>query len=94
MRAKRPVQIYLDENQSAALRALAEIKGISMSEIVRESIAKYIAESPIEHDPAMKIIDLGDSGKGDIAIKHDQYLADSYSSEAIPKKPLKANSPR
>jgi len=91
VRDKRPLQIYLDRHQCAILKALAEIKGLSMSELVRESIAKYLAECPIESDPAMKLVGLGNSGKGDLAAKHDEYLVEAYKAEVASKAPPHAH---
>ncbi len=71
---KRPIQIYLEEQQDRALRRIAEDKGISLSELIRRSIDLYLENLPVEDDPALKIVGLGRSGLGDLAAKHDEYL--------------------
>ncbi|MFZ5996242.1 MAG: hypothetical protein ACOYW7_01950 [Nitrospirota bacterium] len=48
---------------------------------IREGVDKFLKELPIEEDPAMELIGLGSSGKGDLSEKHDHYLtgnADTY----------------
>ena len=71
---KRPIQIYLEEQQDRALRRIAEDKGISLSELIRRSIDLYLENLPVEDDPALKIVGLGRSRLGDLAAKHDEYL--------------------
>jgi hypothetical protein len=73
---KKPVLIYLEHRQDHLLSALSEKKGISKAAIVRESVEKYLAGLPVEEDPSMGIIGLGDSGIGDLAENHDKYLAE------------------
>jgi len=71
---KRPIQVYLEERQYQALRALAEAQNMSIVELVRRGIDLLLAELPIEDDPAMRIVSLGRSNLGDLAEKHDEYL--------------------
>ena len=72
---RRPIQVYLEESQDRALRALSEAQHISIAELIRRSIDRYLAEIPIEDDPALHLIGLGRSGLRDVAEKHDAYLA-------------------
>jgi hypothetical protein len=74
---KRPIQIYLEQKQDRALRALAQKLGLSIAELVRRSIDHYLAELPVEEDPALSIVGLGHSGVGDLAAEHDRYIATS-----------------
>ena len=71
---KRPIQIYLEQEQDRALRALAQKLGLSIAELVRRSIDHYLAEWPVEKDPALNIVGLGHSGVGDLAAEHDRYI--------------------
>jgi hypothetical protein len=71
---KVAVQIYLEPEQERILKALAKATGKSRAAIVRSCISKSLAEISLESDPAMNIIGLGSSGKGDISEKHDDYL--------------------
>ncbi|MEA3459470.1 MAG: CopG family transcriptional regulator [Chloroflexota bacterium] len=72
---KKPIQIYLKPTQDRALRALAQREGVPIAELVRRSIDHYLAELPVEEDPALQVVGLGRSGRKDLASKHDDYLA-------------------
>jgi hypothetical protein len=76
MRAlKKPIQMYIEPGQNAALAVLAKKRGVSKAELIRESIEKYLTALPIEEDPAMGLVGLGSSsGKGDVSAQHDTYL--------------------
>jgi hypothetical protein len=73
--AKKPIQVYLEPGQDKALRVLAGREGISLAELIRRTIDRYLAELPVEEDPALQVIGLGRSGRSDMASKHDDYLA-------------------
>lgn len=75
---KSPLQVYLDQKQLGTLRYLAKKRDTSMAEIIRESVAKYLSELPVEEDPAMGIVAMGRSGCSDIAENHDAYLVEEY----------------
>jgi hypothetical protein len=72
---KKPIQIYLESRQNNTLQLLAKRMGISKAEIIRKSLDKFLSELPVEEDPAMGLIGLGNSSKGDLSEKHDIYLA-------------------
>jgi hypothetical protein len=71
---KKPIQIYIEPKQEILIHNLAIKKRTSKAEIIRLSIDSYLSKLPAEEDPALGIIGLGKSGKGDIAKKHDSYL--------------------
>jgi len=71
---KRPIQVYLDVDQEEALRALAQRLQVSIAELIRRSVDRFLAELPLEDDPAMRIVALGHSGLGDLARNHDKYI--------------------
>ena len=73
---KRPLQIYLQPAQDRLLRALAEREGVSLAELVRRSIDKYLADFPLEDDPALELVGLGRSGRGDLSTNHDRYMVE------------------
>ncbi len=73
--AKKPIQIYLEPAQDKALRVLSQREGISLAELIRRTIDHYLADLPVEEDPALQVIGLGRSGREDMASKHDDYLA-------------------
>jgi len=72
---KKPIQIYLEPQQDNVLAVLAKKRGISKAEIIRRSLEKYFKDIPLEEDPAMGLIGLGSSKKGDLSDQHDQYIA-------------------
>ena len=71
---KIPVQIYLDPEQQRIIGLLSKTSGKSKAAIIRSCISNFIANLPLEKDPALNIMNLGASGKKDIAEKHDDYL--------------------
>ena len=71
---KIPVQIYLDPEQQRIIGLLSKASGKSRAAIIRSCISNFIANLPLEKDPALNIMNLGASGKKDIAEKHDDYL--------------------
>lgn len=71
---ERPLQIYLRPEQDKALRQLAAKEKISLAELVRRGIDRLLLDTPIEDDPAMRIIGLGRSNKKDLATAHDRYI--------------------
>lgn len=72
---KIPIQLYLEPDQDQLLRRLSKDKGMSRAAIIRYCISQYIGNLPVEDDPALRIVGLGASGKGDIAESHDDYLS-------------------
>jgi len=72
---KKPLQIYLRSDQMDALRSLSKRRGESMAELVREGVDRILEEVPPEENPLLDIIGIFDSGVGDLAEKHDEFLA-------------------
>jgi len=72
---KKPFHLYLREEQVAALRHLARQRGASMAELVRQSVDRFLADTPVEDDPLWSLVGVGASGAGDLAQHHDAYLA-------------------
>jgi hypothetical protein len=50
-------------------------KGVSKIDATRESPDKFLREIPLEEDPGMGLIGLGNSGKRNLSENHDKYLA-------------------
>ena len=75
---KVSTQIYIEPEQEKILNHLAKTMGKSKASIIRTCISEFIANLPVEKDPALRIMNLGDSGKKDIAQKHDRYLNSSH----------------
>ena len=72
---KKPIQIYIEPQQNRALDLLSKRKGVSKAHLIREGIVRLLKDLPVEEDPAMGLIGLGSSGKGDLSENHDRYLA-------------------
>ena len=72
---KKPFQLYLREEQLTALRRLARQRNVSVAELVRQSVDQLLAETPLEEEPLWELVGIGASGAGDLAEKHDTYLA-------------------
>jgi hypothetical protein len=72
---KKPLQVYLREDQFEALRIAAERRGESMAALVREGIDMLLDGLPASEDPLLELIGLYDSSQGDLAEKHDEHLA-------------------
>lgn len=75
---KKTIQVYLEAQQLASLRALAEQRQVSIAALMRESVDLLLAQIPVEEDPLMAIVALGDAGESDLAERHDDYLAEGY----------------
>lgn len=75
-------QIYLERNNYEWLKKRSTGTNISISQQIREAIARYVVdesreeEIPVlsETDPIWDLIGAGDSGLGDLSINHDHYL--------------------
>lgn len=78
---KIPTQIYLEPEQEKIISILAKGSGQSKAAVIRSCISRFINSLPLEKDPALDIMNLGASGKNDIAQKHDDYLISSTQSK-------------
>jgi metal-responsive CopG/Arc/MetJ family transcriptional regulator len=76
--AKRRIQIYLDPEVHQRLKERARAGGISLSELIRRMAKDYLRREAAPKD-YLAIVGLGQSGKTDIAEKHDEYLAQGLS---------------
>ena len=78
-------QIQLKEEQMEWLRSKARTKGISVSQLIRESIKFYQAHE--EHLPedrkkkALEAVGRFSSDTSDVSERHDDYLAEAYAKE-------------
>jgi len=76
-------QIQLTEEQAQRLRSIALERGVSVAELIRQSIDLYI-QSSMQPTPAEKrlralsIAGIGASGRTDLSTEHDRYLAEAY----------------
>ncbi len=74
-------QIQLSEKTAEKLKALAAERGVSMAELVRESVEQYLAQAPMitfdeRRRRAIAAAGRFRAGETDLAEKHDSYLAE------------------
>lgn len=74
---KVAIQIYLDPEQNRVISKLSKAKGKSKTALIRSCIERFIADIPLEDDPALSLMGLGASGKKDISDRHDEILGRS-----------------
>ncbi len=79
---KKPIQVYLEPEQLRSLRALARQRRVSMGELIRQGVNHILSEVPLEEDPLWNIVGTFDSGLGNLAEKHDEYIAKTVQDES------------
>jgi post-segregation antitoxin (ccd killing protein) len=76
-------QIQLTERQTERLKALAKERGVSMAELIRQSVDKLLdSQETVDWEERKRraIAAAGKyrSGLSDLATNHDYYLAEAY----------------
>ncbi len=79
--AMKPIQVHLRLEQIESLRSLAERRKVPIAELIRQGIDRILAEVPAEEDPLWDMIGTFESGLGDLAEKHDEYIIRSIYEE-------------
>jgi hypothetical protein len=72
---KKPIEINVKAKQDYVFGDHVRRKGVSETEIIRESPDKFLREIPLEENPGVGLIRLGNSGKRNLSENHDKYLA-------------------
>jgi hypothetical protein len=72
---KKPIEINIEPKQDYVFWDHVRKKGVSKTEIIRESLDKFLREIPLEEDPGVGLIGLGNSDKRDLSDNHDKYVA-------------------
>jgi len=79
-------QVQIEEDQMEWLRAKARGRGISVSQLIRESIKFYRThQEQLPRDRKRKALEAAgrfSSGTSDGSVRHDDYLAEAYAKEA------------
>ncbi len=83
-------QIQLEEAQYRALKELAARQRVSVAELIRQAVQEWLEKSGAvsEKERRQRAIAAAGrfrSGLGDLAEKHDEYLAQIYHEEAHPR---------
>ena len=78
-------QIQITETQMRTLKSLSVIRGVSMAELIRNSIDEFVQNVCIVDDAeqrrrALQASGQFSSGHSDIAASHDEYLEEAFSS--------------
>ena len=78
-------QIQLTETQMRTLKSLSIIRGVSMAELIRNSIDEFVQKLGVVDDAeqrrrAVQASGRYNSGRSDIASNHDDYLEEAFSS--------------
>jgi hypothetical protein len=85
MQKKTAFQLYLDERDYSVLAALAERRGLSMAETVREAVRRWAAEQSGSADPVLGLIgSVNDAGlPRDLSTRHDEYAVRGYPARRV-----------
>ena len=78
-------QIQLTESQMRILKSLSVIRGVSMAELIRNSIDEFVqkvggVDDAEQRRRALQASGRYNSGHSDIAASHDDYLDEAFSS--------------
>jgi hypothetical protein len=76
-------QIQLTEKQVKAIKRIAMSRHLSMAELIRQAVDSIIKSNTLvdaeeRRKRALEAVGRFDSGKRDISIKHDEYLAQAF----------------
>lgn len=77
-------QIQLTEEQSARLKAAAARRGVSVAELIRQSVDALLSRSAERslddlYRRASQAAGRHRSGWRDVSVRHDEYLSGAYS---------------
>jgi len=76
-------QIQLTEEQARRLKALAAERGISVAELIRQSVDAFSpaagnTDAKTRRQRAIAVVGRFHSGKRDVSSEHDRYLAEAW----------------
>jgi hypothetical protein len=66
--------LFVEESVDHELHAPAHRKGVPVSALVRESLARYVAEQKRSQPFTLRFLGKGRSGRKDIAERHGEFL--------------------
>ena len=73
------ITIRLEENQMSELRMVATRQGTSVSALIRAAVDRLLAADAEMREKAKAVAGCCNSGTGDLAERHDDYLEEAYS---------------
>ncbi len=73
-------QVQLTEYQAHKLKELSRQRRVSMAELICQAVERLVDDSKSEEawQRASALVGRYDSGLGDVAVRHDEYLAEDY----------------
>ena len=76
-------QVQLTEEQARAVRRMAAQEGVSVAEIIRQSIEARVRASgtPSQEEVRRRALEVAGTLRGgpeDLSARHDDYLAEAY----------------
>ncbi|MHC4884948.1 MAG: ribbon-helix-helix protein, CopG family [Planctomycetota bacterium] len=76
-------QIQLTEAQAAQVKRAAALQHVSMAEVIRQSVDRYLQETLLEDQAERRERALGVAGRfrsgvSDLAKRHDDHLAQAF----------------
>ena len=76
-------QVQLSDTQIRTLKRLATDRGVSMSELIRQSLDQFLLSAGVTDDRQLRMRALASSGRfhsgrSDIATDHDEYLREAF----------------
>jgi hypothetical protein len=66
--------LFVEESVDHELHALARRKGVPVSALVRESLARYVTEQRRSQTFSLQFLGRGHSGRTDVAERHEELL--------------------
>ncbi len=82
----QPISVYLRQDQLDALQAITSRQGVSLDALIQQGVDRLLqTDPPVAPAPSLQgIIGLFHSGLGDLAARHDDYLAEAAAAERTP----------
>jgi hypothetical protein len=83
-KVREPVQVYLTLQDRRLLKEVAAAAGVSGAEVLRRGLRRMAGEVLSDRSPAMQMLEEMNAAKwpsdtpSDLALNHDQYLAEAY----------------
>lgn len=69
-------QIYLEPELASSLDRLAEQRGMSRAEIIRQAARTFVRDEEGHYGSILELAGLGHGGPGDVSERHDDYLVE------------------
>lgn len=78
--------IFIDEEIESELKALAGRRGRPVAAVVREALARHVAEEKARYAPSLSFVAIGRSGHRDTAERHEEILWKGLRRHARPRR--------